>query len=57
MERIEANKKMIGKSVLVMDESGEWLGEVVGVKDADTFLVRNDTQTVEVDIYDIRSAP
>jgi hypothetical protein len=54
-DKIEINKRMIGKRVKVLDEEFEWVGEVVDVKDAETFLVSNGTTLVAVDIFDIRS--
>ena len=54
-DKIEINKRMIGKRVKVLDEEFEWVGEVVDVKDAETFIVSNGTTLVAVDIFDIRS--
>ncbi len=59
MKKIDYNKKMVGKSVLV--ESGkesQWKGKVVSVLDEDTFLVSNPKTgaTFKVSIYDVRSS-
>ncbi len=55
-EKIEINKKAIGKPVRVLDSTGEWDGEVTGVKDEETFLVKNPLIPVpfEVSIFDLR---
>ena len=54
-KRLDINKKLIGKSVRVLDSDGEWAGEVVDVKDEDTFIVSNGNALVAVDIFDVRS--
>jgi hypothetical protein len=54
-KRLDINKKLIGKSVRVLDSDGEWVGEVVDVKDEDTFIVSNGNTLVAVDIFDVRS--
>lgn len=55
-EKIELNKKAIGKTAKVLDQTGEWEGEIVGVKDAETFLVKNFLISIplEVSIFDLR---
>jgi len=53
--KIQINKKLIGKSVKVLDKEVEWIGEVVGVKDEDTFIISNGDSLIPVDIFDIRS--
>lgn len=53
--RIQINKKLIGKHVKVLHSDFEWVGEVVGVKDEETFMVSNGEAVVSVDIFDIRS--
>jgi hypothetical protein len=54
-KRLDINKKLIGKSVRVLDSDGEWVGEVIDVKDEDTFIVSNGNTLVAVDIFDVRS--
>ena len=54
-KRLDINKKLIGKSVRVLDSDGEWVGDVVDVKDEDTFIVSNGNTLVAVDIFDVRS--
>jgi hypothetical protein len=54
-KRLDINKKLIGKPVRVLDSDGEWVGEVVDVKDEDTFIVSNGNTLVAVDIFDVRS--
>lgn len=54
-KKLEINKKLIGKAVRVLDQEGEWVGEVVDVKDEDTFIISNGNTLVAVDIFDIRS--
>ena len=54
-KRLDINKKLIGKPVRVLDSDGEWVGEVIDVKDEDTFIVSNGNTLVAVDIFDIRS--
>ncbi len=56
-EKIEINRKLIGKSVKILDGTFEdgWIGIVTDVVDAETFLVSNGESPVKVDIFDIRS--
>jgi len=53
--KIQANKRLIGKTIKVLDSDFEWIGEVVDVKDEDTFLVSNGGTLISVDIFSIRS--
>jgi tRNA A37 methylthiotransferase MiaB len=53
--RIQINKKLVGKHVKVLVNDSEWIGEVIGVKDEETFIVSNGEASVSVDIFDIRS--
>ena len=53
--KIEINKKLIGKTVRVIEESIDWFGEVVSVKDENTFIVSNGISGFEVDIFNVRS--
>jgi hypothetical protein len=53
--KIQANRRLIGKTIKILDSDFEWVGEVVDVKDEDTFLVSNGETLVTVDIFDIRS--
>lgn len=56
-DKVEINKKLIGKSVKVLDgtEENGWVGLVTDVIDAETFIVTTEGSTVKVDIFDIRS--
>lgn len=56
-DKVEINKKLIGKSVRVVtgQDSESWIGLVTDVIDADTFVVTTGGSTVKVDIFDIRS--
>lgn len=56
-EKIEINKKLIGKSVKILEGLNEdgWIGIVTDVVDSETFLVSNGETNVKVDIFDIRS--
>lgn len=54
MTKIEVNKKMIGKSVYVLN--GRWSGTVVEVVDDETFIIIDDGGVKhKVDIFDIRA--
>ena len=57
-EKIEVNKKAVGKVAKVLDRTGEWEGQIVGVKDDETFLVKNLLVPIplEVNIFDLRYA-
>lgn len=54
-EKIEINKRLIGKSVRVLGTDYEWVGEVADVKDENTFLVSDGNSLIAVDIFDLRS--
>jgi len=55
-EKIEANKRMIGKTVTVLDPSDNWTGIVSGVLDESTFhVIKNQGMGKKVDIFDLRS--
>jgi len=53
--KIEVNKKLIGKTVKVLNSDKEWTGQVVGVEDENTFSITNGKELVYVDIFDVRS--
>jgi hypothetical protein len=56
-EKIEVNKRMIGKIVLVLtDDKSPWKGMISEVMDEETFLVKDLLTKKEktVDIFDIR---
>lgn len=57
-EKVEINRRMIGKTVNVLRKDGaNWIGEVLGVIDDITLNVSDcDGNSHEIDIYDIRSA-
>ena len=54
-DKIDVNKKLIGKTVKVVGSGKEWTGQVIGVEDENTFSVNNGKELVYVDIFDIRS--
>ena len=54
--KIQANKRLIGKTIKILNSDFEWTGEVIDVKDESTFLVSNGETLIAVDIFDIRSA-
>lgn len=54
--KIEINKRMVGKTVLVLGDGSDWTGVVSGVLDASTFQVLdNKGNNKQVDIFDVRS--
>jgi len=53
--KIQANKRLIGKTIKILNSDFEWTGEVIDVRDESTFLVSNGETLVPVDIFDIRS--
>lgn len=53
--KIEVNKKLIGKTVKVLEYDKSWTGQVVSVEDEDTFIVTNGRENFTVDIFNIRS--
>ena len=54
--KIEINKRMVGKTVLVLGDGSNWTGVVSGVLDASTFQVLdNKGNNKQVDIFDVRS--
>lgn len=57
LNKIDVNKRMIGQNVTVLSKYGNWEGVIEGVKDQDTFLIKDykTEKTVEVDIFDIRA--
>lgn len=56
-DKLEINKKLLGKSVRVLIDGGQdsWIGTVSEVVDECTFLVISESGPVRVDIFDIRS--
>lgn len=53
-QKIEVNKKMIGKKVLVSPPKGDpYFGYVIDA-DEDTVTVKNGDQCEQVDLFDIR---
>lgn len=55
--RIEANKKLIGKTVKVLsEEEGDWIGSVTSVEDEWTFKVSDGERVALVNIFNIRSS-
>ena len=56
MKKIDFNKKMIGKDVIVIAKSSQWEGRVVDVIGDDTLIVKNKKSELhEISIYDNRS--
>lgn len=56
-EKIEINRRMVGKSVNILRKDGStWMGEVEGVKDETTLTISdNNGNSHEIDLFDIRS--
>tara|TARA_Y100000296_G_C5090668_1_gene214650 strand:+ start:376 stop:555 length:180 start_codon:yes stop_codon:yes gene_type:complete len=55
MNKIEINKKMIGKKVLVNSRL-PWEGRVVGVVNEEMLsIMKSSGKLITVDIYDVRS--
>jgi hypothetical protein len=56
-EKIEINRRMVGKSVNIIRKDGStWVGEVDGVKDETTLtILDNNGNFHEIDLFDIRS--
>tara|TARA_B100000508_G_C11448022_1_gene272484 strand:+ start:822 stop:1004 length:183 start_codon:yes stop_codon:yes gene_type:complete len=55
--KIEINKKMIGKRVLVINKPNNFTGVVVDCISSDQLQVKRDNSKhiIDVDIYDVRS--
>ena len=53
--RIEINKRLIGKPVKVLNNENEWFGTVVSVEDEETFSISDGEKVRSVDIFDIRT--
>ena len=54
--KVDINKKMVGKTVLVVSEGNNWKGVVSDVLDEKTFKVTDiKGENKSVDIFDIRS--
>ena len=53
--RIEINKRLIGKPVKVLNSENEWFGTVVSVEDEETFSISDGEKLRSVDIFDIMS--
>lgn len=54
--KVQFNRKMVGKTVLVVSQGDSWAGVVSDVLDEKTFIVTNTKgQNKNVDIFDIRS--
>ena len=54
--KIDINKRMIGKSVLVLGDGSDWTGVISGVLDSSTFqILDNKGNNKQVDIFDVRS--
>lgn len=54
--KVDINKKMVGKTVLVVSEGNNWTGVVSDVLDEKTFKVTDiKGENKNVDIFDIRS--
>jgi carbonic anhydrase/acetyltransferase-like protein (isoleucine patch superfamily) len=54
-ERIEVNKRLIGKSVRIEEDGEIWFGVVESVKDEDTFVIRDGTMLREASIFNVRA--
>ena len=57
MDKIEYNKKMIGKRVIISQSNkNDWVGSIIGIESEEVFIVENqEGKTHLVDIFDIRS--
>jgi len=57
LEKLDYNKKMIGKTIQVLDKGGNhWIGEVKDVEDESNFLVANHFGVMKlVNIFDVRN--
>ena len=54
--KVEINRKMVGKTVMVVSQGAHWTGVVSDVLDEKTFKVTDiKGQDKSVDIFDIRS--
>ena len=54
--KVDINKKMVGKTVLVVSQGNNWTGVVSDVLDEKTFKVTDiKGENKSVDIFDIRS--
>tara|TARA_B100000287_G_C20529604_1_gene740267 strand:- start:329 stop:511 length:183 start_codon:yes stop_codon:yes gene_type:complete len=54
--KLEINKRMVGKTVLVLEDTSNWTGVVNEVLDEKTFKIANvKGGSRKVDIFDIRS--
>lgn len=54
--KVDINKKMVGKTVLVVSQGNNWTGVVSDVLDEKTFKITNiKGENKSVDIFDIRS--
>jgi hypothetical protein len=55
-DKLEFNKKMVGKTVLVLEQGSNWTGIVNEVVDKNTFRITNiKGSNKNVDIFDVRS--
>jgi len=54
---LDIHRRMIDKTVRVMDGSYTWIGKVIDVVDAENFLVKRnrDSEPKKVNMFDIRS--
>jgi hypothetical protein len=54
---LEIHRKMVDKTVRVLDGSYSWIGKVVDIVDKDNFLVRRnkDSEPKEINMFNIRS--
>ena len=54
--KVDINKKMVGKTVLVVSQGNNWTGVVSDVLDEKTFKITNiKGENKSVNIFDIRS--
>lgn len=54
--KLDFNLKSVGKSVLVIDGVRQWIGEIIKVKDEETFIVLHPKLNIEfeINIFNIR---
>tara|TARA_R100001163_G_C5027794_1_gene168891 strand:- start:426 stop:623 length:198 start_codon:yes stop_codon:yes gene_type:complete len=54
---LDIHRKMIDKTVRVMEGSYTWIGKVIDVVDTDNFLIKRnkDAEPKKINMFDIRS--
>jgi|TARA_R100000700_G_scaffold39967_1_gene54176 hypothetical protein len=54
---LEIHRRMVDKTVRVLEGSHSWIGKVMDVVDTDHFLIRRnkDSEPKKINIFDVRS--